>query len=96
MGAGKQTTEANLRDAAMKERGLGPIWGGSWFFEPPPGKVKEDRQPERKSPAEIPTKASVRLWAFQAQAPADPKTNPIAAVTKMRMNALVISNGSMT
>jgi hypothetical protein len=37
----------------MKERDPGPIWGGWWFWEPPPGKVKENRPPERKSHAEI-------------------------------------------
>ena len=58
MGTGKQNAAANLREAAIKERGPGPIWGGWWFWEPPPGKVKEGTPPERKSPAEIPTQGA--------------------------------------
>src|SRR6516225_2446964 len=69
MGAGTQTTAANLRDAAMKERGPGPIWAGWWFWEPPPGKVKEDRPPQRMSPAEIPTEASIRFCAGRSKRP---------------------------
>lgn len=34
----------------MSERGPGPIWGGWWFWEPPPGKTKEPDQQERKIP----------------------------------------------
>ena len=52
MGAGEQSPR-QTSEAAMKERGPGPIWGGWWFWEPPPGKVKEDKAPERKSLAEI-------------------------------------------
>jgi hypothetical protein len=27
-----------------EKRDPGPIWGGWWFWEPPPGKTREDSQ----------------------------------------------------
>ena len=52
MDAGKQPRR-HASKAAMKERGPGPIWGGWWFWEPPSGKVKEDKPRKQKPLAEI-------------------------------------------
>lgn len=41
----------------MSEREPGAVWGGWWFWEPPPGKIKETRglfdrlTPEQKAAA---------------------------------------------